>query len=380
MKFSVNRLVFLDKLRTVQLAISSKTTIPILTGVKIEVSQEGIKLTGSNADISIEAFLETTDDAAQLVIEETGSLVLQPARFFADIVNKLPDETFSFATQDSFQAIIKSATSSFKIHGIDADNYPYLPDMDEHLAFKLPVQLLKQVIQQTVHSVSPHETRPILTGVKFDIGGGKLKAVSTDSHRLSQRQVSVAEIDHVEYSVVIPGTSLNELVKILDDELEEVSVIVVENQILFMTEDTYLYSRLLEGNYPKTDQLIPTETNTQITLNIAALRGAVERASLLSHAGKNNIVTLNVAEGILRLTGQSSEVGSVVEDIPYISMTGDPIEISFNPDYLKQALQTFVGNDVTIEFISSLRPFIVLPAAAANRVDFVQLITPIRTR
>ena len=380
MKFSVNRLAFLQKLKTAQLAISSKTTIPILTGVKLDVTADGIQFTGSNADISIETFLNTTDEDAYLVVEEPGSLVIQPARFLNDIINKLPDETFTLETQDNFVATIESATSSFKINGLDAEQYPYLPQMDENQAFTLPVDVLVKVIQQTVRSVSPHESRPILTGVKFDIADGKLKAVATDSHRLSQRQVAVEGTEHVSHSVVIPGTSLNELVKVLDESVEEVSVIIVENQILFMTADTNFYSRLLEGNYPKTDQLIPEDTNTQVVVNIDALRGAVVRASLLSHAGKNNLVTLNIEENLLRLTGKSQEVGSVVEDIPFTSISGEPLEISFNPDYLRQALSTFSGVEVRLEFLSTLRPFIALPAIAENHTDFVQLITPIRTR
>lgn len=189
MKFTVNRIAFLKKLKDVQLAVSSRTTIPILTGIKLVADSEGIKLTGSNSDISIETLISVQDEKATLRIEEEGSIVLQPARFFSDIVNKLPDETFSVEVMDRVQTAIKSSSSSFLINGLDAANYPHLPEIDTDQAFTLPVQLLKTIVKQTVIAVSSHESRPILTGVNLSLKEGKLKAVATDSHRLSQRVI-----------------------------------------------------------------------------------------------------------------------------------------------------------------------------------------------
>ena len=299
MKFTVNRLELLKKLRNVQLAISNKTTIPILTGLKLEVTKTNLKITGSNSDISIESKIFVEDEKANLAIEETGSIVLQPARFFADIINKLSDDTFTFEVNTQLQASISSANSFFTINALDAASYPYLPEIDISESFSLPVLLLKRVIEQTVIAVSKHESRPILTGVNFTIKDGQLKAVATDSHRLSQRIIPVDVPEDLSFQIVIPGNSLTELSKILKDDIETVSVAIADNQILFMTEDTYFYSRLLEGNYPQTDQLIPAESSTQIEVNVQTLKGAVGRTSLLSHAGKNNVIKLSVEEGNL---------------------------------------------------------------------------------
>ena len=379
MKFTVNRSELLKKLRDVQLAISNKTTIPILTGLKLEATRDGLKLTGSNSDISIETKLFVEDEQVNLEIEETGSIVLQPARFFADIINRLSDDTFTFEVNTQLQASITSANSFFTINALDASSYPYLPEIDTSESFTLPVRLLKRVIEQTALAVSKHESRPILTGVNFSINQGKLKAVATDSHRLSQRIIPVSVPEDLAFQIVIPGNSLSELSKILTDDIEEVSVALAENQILFMTEDTYFYSRLLEGNYPQTDQLIPAESSTELTLNVQTLKGAVGRTSLLSHAGKNNVVKLIVKDSNIQLTSNSPEVGFVEEDVPYESIEGDELEISFNPDYLRDALNTFDGGEVTLKLISTLRPFVIVPAEAENNHDFVQLITPIRT-
>lgn len=379
MKFTVNRLELLKKLRNVQLAISNKTTIPILTGLKLEVTKTNLKITGSNSDISIESKIFVDDEDANLAIEETGSIVLQPARFFADIINKLSDETFTFEVNTQLQASISSANSFFTINALDAASYPYLPEIDTSESFSLPVLLLKRVIEQTVIAVSKHESRPILTGVIFAIKDGQLKAVATDSHRLSQRIIPVDVPEALSFQIVIPGNSLTELSKILTDDIEEVSVAIADNQILFMTEDTHFYSRLLEGNYPQTDQLIPGESSTQIEVNVQTLKGAVGRTSLLSHAGKNNVIKLSVEEGNLQLTSNSPEVGYVEEDVPFDSLNGDDIDISFNPDYLRDALNTFDGGTVTLKLISTLRPFVIVPNDSEDDHKFVQLITPIRT-
>lgn len=379
MKFSVNRLELLRKIKDIQLAISNKTTIPILSGLKLEANEEGLKLTGSNSDVSIETKLFKNDEKNNLVIEETGSIVLQPARFFADIINKLPDENFTFEVNTQLQATITSTNSFFTINALDASSYPYLPEIDTSDVFTLPVKLLKRVIEQTVITVSKHESRPILTGVNFSINDGKLKAIATDSHRLSQRIIPVIVPESLEFQIVIPGSSLLDLSKILTDDIEEVSIALADNQILFMTEDTNFYSRLLEGNYPQTDQLIPTESSTELTVNVQKLKGAVGRTSLLSHAGKNNVVKLTVEDGEVELTSNSPEVGFVEEDVQFESVSGDNIEISFNPDYLRDALNTFDGGEATLKLISTLRPFVIVPAEADNNINFVQLITPIRT-
>ncbi|SDK26980.1 DNA polymerase III subunit beta [Alkalibacterium thalassium] len=377
MKFTVNRSAFLKKLKDVQLAVSSRSTIPILTGIKLIASEEGIQLTGSNSDISIETFVRKSDEQSGLTIEEEGQIVLQPARFFSDIVNKLPDETFTVEVKDRVQTAITSASSSFIINGLDAANYPHLPEIDTTQSFTLPVNLLKKIIKQTVIAISTHESRPILTGIHLTISDGKLKAVATDSHRLSQRVIPIEGTESLSYNLVIPGKSLQELTRLLDDSLDEIEVAIAENQILFKTEDTLFYSRLLEGNYPDTDRLIPDSSTTEVTLEAQVLLGAVERASLLSHEGKNNVVKLSVKDDTVEITGNSPEVGRVNEQVTTQSISGEEMEISFNPDYLKAALTTFGPVDITLKLISTLRPFVLVPSEDKN--EFIQLITPIRT-
>ena len=366
MKVTLNRASFMQELQTVQRAISSKTTIPILTGVKITLTQEGLTLTGSNADISIETFLS---------VESTGAIVLQ-ARFFSEIIRRLPEDTFTLEVLENKQVAITSGKANFLVNGLDADNYPHLPVVESHNQMKLPVHVLTKLINETVFAVSQHESRPILTGVHFILEGNSLLAVATDSHRLSQRVIPVEQaVDH--FDIVIPGKSLTELSRSLTNEEEIVEISIMENQVLFKTENMYFYSRLLEGNYPDTNRLIPSSFNTEVEFSVPSFLAAIERASLLSHEGRNNIVRLSIQSDAVILYGNSPEIGKVEESLNYVASSGDPLDISFNPDYMKAALRAFGDMSIKVKFISSIRPFTLEPTE--DGVQFIQLITPVRT-
>lgn len=375
MKLTLNRAVFIGQLQTVQRAISTKTTMPILTGVKLELSRSGLTLTGSNADISIESFLSAEDEKAQMLIESTGSIVLQ-ARFFGEIIRRLPEDTLTLELLENNQMEITSGKANFVVNGLDAENYPHLPIVDSQQELELSTDLLNQLINETVFSVSQHESRPILTGVHFILRKQQLVAVATDSHRMSQRILPL-ENNEEQFDIVIPGKSLTELSRTLADNEATIKIRIMENQVLFETEAMKFYSRLLEGKYPDTDRLIPHDFNTEIEFPVNSFLAAIERASLLSHESRNNIVRLHIDNNQVVLHGNSPEVGKVEEDLKYEQVTGDPLDISFNPDYMKDALRAFGDTSIRISFISPVRPFTLEPTESDG--NFLQLITPVRT-
>ena len=378
MKFTIKRNAFIKKLTDVQRAISSKTAIEILTGLKITATENSITLTGSDSDISIENEISMDDSNYELLIDEPGSIVL-PARFFSEIIKRLPESTFTIEVNEHFQATITSGQTEYQVNGVDADNYPHLPEIDTNEQLTIPADIMKQVINQTVIAVSTQESRPLLTGVHLTIKNGELHAVATDSHRLSQRKVKLSGAEDIDYDIIVPGRSLVELSRMIADSTGSLEIQIAENQILFNFDNTAFYSRLLEGMYPDTDRLIPQSSETEIELNAVSLLHAIERASLLSHEGRNNVVklSLNSENQTAVLSSNSPEVGNIEEELQFDKLTGNDIEISFNPDYMKAALQAFGQAEVKLSLTLPLRPFTLMPTEDSE--DFIQLITPVRT-
>lgn len=377
MKFSIQKDRLAAGVQDVLKAVSSRTTIPILTGIKIHASDEGITLTGSDSDISIESFIPSEEgDVSIASIEQTGGVVLN-ARFFNEIVRKLPASTIELETSASFQTIIRSGHAEFSLNGQDADEYPHLPQIDDENVFKLPADLVKTLIRQTVFAVSTSETRPILTGVNWKIENGTLICTATDSHRLALRKTTAEGLPSGEYNVVIPGKSLTELSKILDDSNEPVEIVMTENQVLFRSKHVLFFSRLLDGNYPDTTRLIPDEHKTKIDLNTKEYLQAVDRASLLAREGRNNVVKMSSEDGgMVEISSNSPEIGKVTEQVNSLSSEGEELKISFSAKYMMDALKAIEGNEIEIQFTGAMRPFVIRPL---HDDSTLQLILPVRT-
>lgn len=378
MKFTINRPAFINQLNNVLRAISSKTTIPILTGLKMVVTDHSVILTGSDADITIESTLDASDSNYGLSIEEPGAIVL-PARFFNEVIKKLPDKQATIEVFNGLQVRITSGTAEFTINGQDANNYPHLPEVESENTVELASDMLREVIDQTRIAVSKQESRPILTGIHVTLNNGILTAVATDSHRLAQRKVELPETADRDFDIVLPGASMTELAKMIVDEKDGVKMQITENQALFIFGNTHFYSRLLEGNYPETSRLIPESSDTRLEITASDLLASIERASLLSHESRNNVVKLSVnpENKMATVSGTSADVGNVEEEINADQIVGNPLEISFNPDYMRDALKSFGQTKILISFTTALRPFTLVPTE--EKANFVQLITPVRT-
>lgn len=377
MRFIIQRDRLVQSVQDVMKAVTSRTTIPILTGIKIVVTEDGVTLTGSDSDISIESFIPKEEAGDELVeIKQTGSIVLQ-AKFFSEIVKKLPTDTVEIDVQNHFQTVIRSGKSEFNLNGLDAEEYPHLPQIEEQNAFKIRTDLLKVLIRQTVFAVSTSETRPVLTGVNWRVENGELICIATDSHRLALRKAKVDIENDVNYNVVIPGKSLNELSKILDDTNDLVDIVITENQVLFKAKHLLFFSRLLEGNYPDTTRLIPSESKTEVTVNTKEFLQSIDRASLLAREGRNNVVKFStIEEKVIEVSSNTPEIGKVVEELQAQAITGEELKISFSAKYVMDALKALEGQEIKISFTGAMRPFIIQPL---NDDSILQLILPVRT-
>ncbi|GAM13301.1 MULTISPECIES: DNA polymerase III subunit beta [Mesobacillus] len=377
MRFIIQRDSLLQSVQDVMKAVTSRTTIPILTGIKIVANEEGVTLTGSDSDISIESFIPKEEAGDEIVeIKQPGSIVLQ-ARFFSEIVKKLPTDTVEIEVHNNLQTIIRSGKSEFNLNGLDAEEYPHLPQISEEHVFKIPTDLLKGLVRQTVFSVSTSETRPILTGVNWKVENNELICIATDSHRLALRKAKLDAESTGSYNVVIPGKSLTELSRILDDSSDSVDIVITENQVLFKAKHLLFYSRLLEGNYPDTGRLIPTESKTDVVVNTKEFLHAIDRASLLAREGRNNVVKFSTIEGgAIEVSSNTPEIGTVVEEIQSQSIDGEELKISFSAKYMMDALKALEGTEIQISFTGAMRPFVIRPL---HDDSILQLILPVRT-
>lgn len=377
MKFDIQRDHLLNGVNDVLKAVSSKTTIPILTGIKLDATKDGLALTGSDADITIQAFIPTEKDGEELIhVTEPGSIVLQ-ARMFNEIVRKLPTNDVEIEVADGYETRIRSGKSDFHLIGLDASEYPMTPDVTNDSQFTLAADLLKQIIRETVFAVSASESRPVLTGVNWQVKEKDLVCVATDSHRLARRKVALENLPTNMTGVAIPGKSLNELSKVLPDDQTSVDIYLNAQQVVFKTNDVVFYSRLLEGNYPDTSRLIPEEYQTTIKLNGKELLQAIDRASLLARGDRNNVVRLSVVDNeTIEISSNSPEVGKVEEQIPVEVFEGDDIRISFSAKFMMDALKAIDGQEVVVQFTGAMRPFIL---RSVHDDAILQLILPVRT-
>lgn len=377
MKFTIKRDLLITAVQDVMKAISARPVIPILSGMKIEASIHGITLTGSDSDISIESFIPSEENGNVNVENiEPGIIVLQ-ARYFPDIVRKLPQDTVDFIVEENYQVKISSGKSEFTLVGQSAEEYPHLPRLEAETSFEMPIPLFKNMIKQTVFAVSTMETRPILTGVNIKLENNELTFTATDSHRLAMRKTAIEAAEVEFHNVVVPGKSLNELNKILDDTEETVEINVTNNQILFRTKHLSFLSRLLDGNYPETSRLIPEERKTRIVVNTKELLNTIDRASLLAREERNNVVKLTTqGSSIVEITSNSPEVGNVHEEIVVETIEGEELKISFSSKYMMDALKSMEYDEVIIDFTGAMRPFVIIPKEDDS---ILQLILPVRT-
>ena len=379
MKFTINRSKLIQELSNVQRAIPGKTSMEILLGIKLNLTSNGLYLLGSDSEISIESFINVNKEDAHLKIEETGSVVL-PARLLNDIVKKLASDEVKIEVETDYVTKISAANAEFKIIGINAEDFPHLPTIEEQSQIILPAAQLKKVIDQTIFSASNQELKPSLTGLYLAIDKDQLTAVATDSHRLSQRKLLLENQNLSGITpMILPKKTVKELARVVPD-YADIKMTIASHQVVFQFENITVYSRLIDGTYPDASRLIPTEFNTEVVLNAQYFSGAMDRASLMSHEGKNNIVQLSIEDQHVELKVLGAEIGNVTEEIEYQELVGENIKISFNPDYMNEALKSFGDQTICLQLISPVRTMLLKAYPKKDSKNaLLQLLTPIRT-
>lgn len=377
MKLRILKSAFSDAVFQVSKVISQKTTIPILMGIKVTADEKGILLTGSSSDISIQVRVAKQEgDTEQVFVEETGSVVL-PGKVFGEIIRKLPGDDIEWIVADNFQTTIRSGQAEFQLNGLDPVEYPSLPQLSVDKVFRMEGDALKSLIRQTGFAVAMNETRGVLTGVLWELEEGTLTLTATDSHRLSRHQLTIGDSQELSFkNMIIPGKSVSELAKILTEDVDQIEIVVSENQILIKTKTLEFYSRLLGGLYPDTNRVIPKEGKTEVLMNTKELLHSVDRASLISRDGHDNVVKWTVQDGKVTINSAALGVGSVNEELE-AHVKGPELQISFNARYMIEALRSVDEELVKIHFTGPMTPFTIKPL---NKEESLHLIVPIRTR
>ena len=373
MRFEINKDKLLYHLLIAQKALSNKTPNPALQGVKLEVKENALAITTSNSDISINIVIEDGD----LDVEEKGSALI-PGKYFIEIIRKLDGQTVTFSKAEDNLLRIEADHSDITLNTLDLEEYPKIEFSQKEAFIKVNVRTLKTLIRQTAFATSSIENRPILTGVNLTIDGDKLNGVATDSYRLSQKTISL-EDSYDKMNVIIPGRSLEELMRILEDNQNDVELHFDQSRVLFKYKNILFQTRLLEGNYPETSKLIPQAYPVQIKFNKEQLITSIERASLLSNRdGQNSIAKLNMRQDdTVEISSNSPEIGRVLEEVyPVDEVVGSPIKIAFSSKYFLEALKVFNSSEVTVKFTGEIRPFVIEGEYDDN---MLQLILPVKT-
>lgn len=375
MNFSINRDLLLDNLLIMQRGLPLRTSLPILTNIKFDVREDHIVLTSSNTDIAIQVLLEDKD----ITIGKSGVLTI-PGKFLIDIIRKATSDRIEFDLVEDRIVVIRSNRSEFKLRLMDSSDYPeidFLSNEEEPLT--IDADLLKTLVKETSYAASTNEKRPILTGVNIKFNNNNLLAVATNSYRLSQKNIKLrSNINN--FDIVIPSKNLEDLTKILDTDTTDVNIFVSHNKVLFKMENILFQSSLLEGTYPNTERIIPTEFPVSIPFNKDELLLAVERVSLLSPRDKDtnyNIIKLKLNnDKSVELQSTNKEIGDANEVIlPTGDVIGSIINIAFSSRHLLDALRSFNSSEVILNFAGEVKPFIL---KSTTDDSLLHLILPVR--
>ena len=352
MKISVSTGELVNALSIATHALSARSTLPILEGILVETTPNGIEITCSDGAMTITA-------AVSAEVAEEGRIVM-PGRLFMDVIRKLPEGELLFSASANMIATLKCAGSRTNIAGKPADLFPQLPHIDETSRVTLPQQLLRDMIQQTSFAVSTDESRKILTGCLLEIGGGEARMVALDGFRFAVRIAPIEEAE-LSLSAVIPSRLLQELSKIVSGgEDDMVTLIFGGSQLLVEMENTRIFATLLEGEYIKYRQIIPVSAKTVVkVLDREQMAMCVERASLMARESKTNIIKLSISQDLMVITS-NSEMGDVYEEIQ-VETEGEGLEIAFNVKYVTDVLRAIGEEAFLMKFNSPVSPCVLAP-------------------
>ncbi len=366
MKLATGRDALFAQLQTVTRAASTRSAIQALSGVQIIAQGGVIELRATDMEIGLRVPLDGD-------IVREGAAVL-PARLLVDVVRALPGDGVSLELRPAEQDIeLRAGNATFHIRTLRLEDFPPFPDTEDASKVRVPAKAFVDTVGKVARSASRDETRPVLTGILVSATGEELRMVATDSYRLAVKETTLETPLEGSVEANVPARALQELTRIVGQaEADDLSVSVRTNQVVFEAGGVVLSSRLIDGQFPNYRQLLPEAYEHELRLAAGEVTDVVRRISLL--AQKNAPLRLAFTEGELTVSARTPDIGEASESVP-VPFAGEPMEIGFNPDFLRDGLESVDGGDVVLKLISPLRPGLI---QAADGSGFLYLLMPIR--
>lgn len=372
MKLKIKQNKLIENLNYVIRGISQKNLIPILSCIKFDLQADGLYLLSTNNEFAIKTFINK-EDIEEII--ELGEIVIS-GRYIYDIVKKLTNEIITIEEIVDSQVLITTKNSSFKLNLTKANEFPNIDLEFTKNPIMLDKNMFKTMINQIIFSTSTQESRPILTGINFKINNNILECTATDSYRLSKRIIELSNVVDSETNIVIPSKNLVETAKMIPDDKEKLELHIFSNKVIFKTNNIIIMSRLINGNYPATDKLIPEEFSLKIKVKLNDYFNAIDRASLLTNEEEKNIINLMLEGNKAKITSNIPEIGNVEENIEINNESNQNLSISFSSKFMMEAIKVFDSEEIELCFNGEIKPIII---KNVDNDNLIQLILPIRT-
>jgi DNA polymerase III subunit beta len=364
MKAICSRKDLFEGVQTAGRAVSSRSSLPILGHLLIRSEDDRLRIAATDLEIGMECTVESR-------VEEHGCLTV-PARILTEVLSALPDSDVELSVDESNVVTLKCGVSEYTILGLPAEDFPMLPDVKDETAFKISKAALREGIKRTIFAVSTEEARPQLTGILLMVEEDEIRLVSTDTHRLSMQTLPILDA-HGQAQAIVPQRAMAELQRLLVDDDTLISVNISGSQILFDLTNVSLVSRLIEGQFPNFERVIPTEHDKRLSLPTSDFLHAIRRVAIVARENSNRTI-VRTTDDKMTITAESGSVGRAYEELEIIK-EGEDIEMAFNAKYLLDVLNVLDLEAVDIELTGSLSPGVIKGQGVD---DFLHVVMPMQ--
>jgi DNA polymerase-3 subunit beta len=367
MKLTITREQLQEGLVAVAAAVPSKTTLPVLANILLEATKDGIRLSGTDLDISV----STTASAS---VDQEGAITL-PARKLVEIVRELPSASIRLTASGEQRVTIECGRSRFRLLGLPREEFPAFPAVKFDKAWHATSGDLQKLITHVAFAASTEESRPILNGVLWELRPERMRMVATNGHRLAKMDVPATAGSGAEADLIVPPKALEQIRRRFGSD-EEVEIARSENHLAFRSKTTQIFTRLIEGPYPNYEQVIPRENDKVATVDKAALTSALRRMHIVA-SDQTHRIRMGFANGSCKLSVQTPDLGEAQEEVT-VSYEGDPLEIGFNAAYLLEILKFMPTDEVRLTFKAPERAATCEPVGWDDPASFLALVMPLR--